>query len=329
MEFLPQSTVPPPKNLYPCLATITVTPQAGGDRSRRMSQSSAGDQEDGNILKRIASGGRRKSDASQRRKSLVAGQSGQEGSAIHSTPATGGAKEKGTWYWRVQAGVSNDALILLPLTQPANPVLTSAPQPLSEAMPAHSSHTPGHAHSNESGHEEGLLDKMKSLFRKHPHEGAASDGDKVPHPDAAATEGGDRVIDQTATGEQKPTAKANAAGATNVNANAETGWPGVIDGEKLGMIAVPLHAVEKGKVAHGGGKKTEGYHITVPVTSQFAAMIAGFSDAGSGPKSGSIRLEFDHAWIGAKAESELLYYQITEAVSTARSPPSPTQHQLG
>jgi hypothetical protein len=107
MEFVATNSVSPPKNLYPCLATITVHPH--GDKSRRLSTSSrtsGGDRDDGeeNVLKRIASGGRRRSDAAERRKSLTgAGLSGEGG-------VTGGAMgvpDRGTWYWRVQAGVTD------------------------------------------------------------------------------------------------------------------------------------------------------------------------------------------------------------------------------
>lgn len=103
---------------------------------------------------------------------------------------------------------------------------------------------------------------MKNLFRR-----SSTTTDKaVPHPDPATTQSGDKVIDQTAGGEQLPSAKANAVGATNLNANAETGWPGFIDGQKLGMVAVPLNAIEKNKVGHSGGKKGEAYYITIPVS---------------------------------------------------------------
>lgn len=107
MEFLPNNTVPPPKNLYPCLATITITPSTT-DRTRRQSTTSSTGGDDDNVLKRIASGGRRKSDASARRKSLVAGSGSVVGdSAIGGQGAGVGFKDKGTWYWRVQAGVTD------------------------------------------------------------------------------------------------------------------------------------------------------------------------------------------------------------------------------
>jgi hypothetical protein len=129
-------------------------------------------------------------------------------------------------------------------------------------MPAHSAKVPGQSSHDE--HEGGLIDKMKNLFRRPSH--TPTDA-AIPHPDPAATQSGDKVIDQTAGGDQLPSAKANAMGASNVNANAESGWPGMVGGEKLQLIAVPLGAIDKNKVAHGGGKKGDGYHVTIPVSS--------------------------------------------------------------
>lgn len=121
MEFLSQNTTSAPKNLYPCLAIVTITPSST-DRTRRQSTGSGVATEDDNVLKRIASGGRRKSDASQRRKSLtadqisagitaeqLAGLGGGVGSGGHGHAAIAGSeiKDKGTWYWRVQAGVTD------------------------------------------------------------------------------------------------------------------------------------------------------------------------------------------------------------------------------
>jgi hypothetical protein len=93
MEFLGHPDLPALKNLYPCLATITVTPPGHDNKSRRLSAGSGG--EDENALKRVISGGRRKSSfgagtglGDERRKS-------------------GEYQPTGTWYWRVQAGVTD------------------------------------------------------------------------------------------------------------------------------------------------------------------------------------------------------------------------------
>jgi hypothetical protein len=124
MEFLSQNTTSAPKNLYPCLAIVTITPSST-DRTRRQSTGSGVAAEDDNVLKRIASGGRRKSDASQRRKSFTADQiaagitaeqlAGSGGAALggathghgHGGPAISEIKDKGTWFWRVLAGVTD------------------------------------------------------------------------------------------------------------------------------------------------------------------------------------------------------------------------------
>lgn len=101
--------------------------------------------------------------------------------------------------------------------------------------------------------------KLKNLFR---HQ--SSNPTEVPtastHPNL-----NEAVLDQNASGAQMPSASANAMGATNVNANAEIGWPGMIDGEKLGAVVVGLQGIEKGRVTLGGGKKGEGSWVIVPV----------------------------------------------------------------
>jgi hypothetical protein len=103
MEFLTTTPHQPPKNLYPCLATITVSPtQSTSDRSRRLSSGSAGGGDGENPLQRVISGNRRKSSfgdiavtggGGERRRSFVGAGVGEEGS--------------GKWYWRVQAGVTD------------------------------------------------------------------------------------------------------------------------------------------------------------------------------------------------------------------------------
>ena len=109
MEFKSNldTTTPPPKNLYPCLATITLGPHTDKS-SRRMSGSAVSDDEGG--LKRVMSGGRRKTSFGQvadrgdlrdaARKSMDSGTGAGSGMG-------GGQVERGTWYWRVQAGVND------------------------------------------------------------------------------------------------------------------------------------------------------------------------------------------------------------------------------
>jgi hypothetical protein len=162
-------------------------------------------------------------------------------------------------------------LILLPLSQPPNSLLTAPPPPLSAAMPAHSTHPAGGNRTTEASSETGLTDKIKNLFHRGStstqHTSSSHAQTQSQDSEITAVEGGtERVLDQTAMGEQLPSARANAVGATNVDANAETGWPGLIAGDKLGEVVVDLRGVEKGKVDLGGGKKSEGSYVVVPVS---------------------------------------------------------------
>lgn len=238
-------------------------------------------------------------------------------------------------------------LVLLPLTSPANPVLTSPPQPLSHAMPAHSVNAAGGT-GHEHGHEthEGIGTKIKNLFRRAsasheqkpaevPQTGAQTGtqaggqtgvldqshhaaNDATSQATATTATAVDRVIDQTPQGDMLPSAHANAAGATNVNANAETGWPGVINGQPLASIVVDLHSIDKGRITLGGGKKHEGSWVIVHVSRPAWVKVylgrltrqVTFNPQHTidpigkthfdAPKSGTIKFEFDKDWIGAK-----------------------------
>ncbi|KAK8854857.1 hypothetical protein IAR55_003596 [Kwoniella newhampshirensis] len=386
MEFIPSSATAQdkPKNIYPCLATITInSPSSEPRNTRRLSTGSFGSDgggAEGNALQRVISGGRRKSSfgpiavdsnapgggamGSGRRRSFGIGTGGggvgeDEGKGI-----------EGKWYWRVQAGVTDTHLVVLPLTDPANPVLTTPPAPLSHAMPSHSTHaaagtrTEGGGSAGTSEEDTGMVAKMKNLFRRTSTTNTNTNTNTSGNPSIrdtivtqednsssafgtahTATSGSkeEKVIDQTPRGEMLPSAKGNAIGATNVNSNAELGWPGMIQGEKLGGILVSLHGVEKGKVTLGGGKKGEGSWVTVPITSHFSNLVhpmlesVGFNKHDNFPKSGTIKFEFDKEWIGAKGEAELLHHYITKALESLpsqpshaeRSPPQPTNFQLG
>lgn len=314
MEFKPNFNSTPPKNLYPCLATITLGPSS--DKSiRRMSGSAVSD-DDG--LKRVISGNRRKTSfgqvadrgdiRDQMRKSLDGGGAGagagaggrksfegagaggaQAASPVQAAPAGPPQTERGTWYWRVQAGVTDVSppssavspichcradpgsqltagpqthLVLLPLSQPANPVLTSPPAPLSEVMPSHS--------TSQSGEHESLGTKVKNLFtgRRQSKVGSGTGtggNDAASHDtDATAVNPTERVLDQTPQGDALPSPSANAMGATNANANAETGWPGFIAGEKLAAVVISLSSIDQAAVKLHEHKK-EGSFVTVPV----------------------------------------------------------------
>lgn len=227
------------------------------------------------------------------------------------------------------------------------------------------------ADESQTGDHEGLVDKVKHFFRRGSVDRRASTttesttatgtttatadatsasptsagapqlppvgaAETSAQPTGTATINGkvDKVLDQTAEGDQLPT---RTAGATEKeeeipiypNANAETGWPGVIKGDKLGAIIIPFSSIVKDKVGIHGGKKNEDCWVTVHVstescstlhvmaaaeervtrtladtsqiTSQFAGMVQGMGSDGSDmPKSGSIKFEFDKDWIGAK-----------------------------
>lgn len=79
---------------------------------------------------------------------------------------------------------------------------------------------------------------MKNMFRR----ASSSVKERPSAPSASETTsggpsiGGERVTDQTERGEMLPSVKGNVEGATNLNSNAELGWPGMINGEKLGAI---------------------------------------------------------------------------------------------
>ena len=194
---------------------------------------------------------------------------------------------------------------------------------------------PGGANEREDPTDSGesLTSKFKNLFKRGDDkrvgqpapdgEGPASastttatgaDADQTPTnnadaissaPSTTTTAVDDRILDQTARGQMMPSAEANRVGATNLNGNAETGWPGVIKGEKLGAVVVDLKSVDPSKVVLGGGKKGEGSWVIVPINSHFGNLVHPMLEPlGKShheyPKSGSIRFDFDKEWIGAK-----------------------------
>jgi hypothetical protein len=122
---------------------------------------------------------------------------------------------------------------------------------------------PGHHKDNKAGHDtdEGLVDKVKNLFRRNSTKDTAHDAPTS----AIAGENPSKPLDQNERGDQLPGPNANAAGATNVNANAETGWPGMINGQKLQAIIIPLNQIDRSKVKISGGKRGEASWVTVPV----------------------------------------------------------------
>jgi hypothetical protein len=124
-------------------------------------------------------------------------------------------------------------------------------------MPAHSSAPSGLNHGNTEEHES-IGTKVKNLFtgnKKHPKDDHPT-GEGLKH---------ETIVDQTGAGEQLPSASANAVGAGNVNANAELGWPGMINGEKLGVVMVSLASIDHSQVKLHQHKKESSF-VTVPVS---------------------------------------------------------------
>jgi hypothetical protein len=150
----------------------------------------------------------------------------------------------------------------MPLSQPPNPLLTSAPAPLSEAMPSHSTRQ---GHSGDHEQQESFGTKVKNLFTGHRKNSKSDDHTEEPKHET--------IVDQNASGEQMPSAAANAIGADNVNANAETGWPGFINGEKLGAVIVQLGSIDHTHVKLHQHKK-ESCFVTVPVSRVFLLFFA-------------------------------------------------------
>ena len=149
-------------------------------------------------------------------------------------------------------------------------------------MPSHSTATAHsgvgrHAAHGSGGEHESLGTKVKNLFtggRKnskdtddhHHHDSTATTGTGIGGTGTATGPGGEKILDQTGSGEQVPTPSANAVGATNLNANAETGWPGVVAGEKLGAIVINLASIDHSAVKLHEHKKESSF-VTVPVSS--------------------------------------------------------------
>ena len=199
--------------------------------------------------------------------------------------------------------------MLLPLSQPPNPLLTQRPAPLSQAMPAHSATATGHTEH------EGIGAKIKNFFHKSEPAPTPVKAEEAAQASQATV---DPIVDQNAKGETVPTPQANAVGATNLNANAETAWPGLIQGQNLGAVVVDLRAVDKDKVVLNKNKK-EGFTVTVPVSASVIFSLlepVGSHTSNRGHKSGEIRFEFDKDWIGAKGEAELLLHSIVSSIET-------------
>jgi len=134
-------------------------------------------------------------------------------------------------------------------------------------MPTHSTeHNASDPAVIEANKEGSITSKMKTLFRRSSAAAPAHADASKAHASSRDPDTVDAVLDQSSRGEQLPSAEANKMGATNVNANAEMGWPGMVGGDKLGAVVISLQAVEKGKVSLGGGKKGEGSWVTVPVS---------------------------------------------------------------
>lgn len=107
---------------------------------------------------------------------------------------------------------------------------------------------------------------MKNLLTGRRHSKATAD-DTSADTDTTAVNPPreERILDQTGGGGMLPSASANAIGANNGNANAETGWPGVVGGEKLAAVIVSLSSIDQTGVKLHEHKK-ESTYVTVPVS---------------------------------------------------------------
>ncbi|WVN90211.1 uncharacterized protein L203_105447 [Cryptococcus depauperatus CBS 7841] len=314
MEFIPNNNtqhITTPKNLYPCQATICLGNLPEGKPRRSSFGSERDESTAGSTLARVISGGRRKS-------------SFGDGTMNNGRRLSfGGAKEsdkgESRWYWRVQAGVNETHLVLFPLTQPPNPLLTTPPPPLSTAIPSHSSRMAGTSSKEsavaEDNENQGFTSKVKNLFRRGS---ATTKGNIVSEVAPGSTSAAEESIgDQTDRGEMVAPKEANMEGATNVNSSAELGWPGVVHGEKLGAIIAPLSNVGK-KPELSGKKKSEAWYVNVMINASTGQNEPiGTSRSDNSPQSGCIRFEFDKDWIGAKGEAELLHHYILQAAGNA------------
>jgi hypothetical protein len=134
-------------------------------------------------------------------------------------------------------------------------------------MPAHSSAAHGTGHSGSEEHES-IGTKVKNLFTGGARKHSKTD-DTLPGQNQGQGQGQEAkhetILDQTGAGEQLPSAAANAMGADNVNANAETGWPGYIGGDKLGAIMISLTSIDHASVKLHQHKKESSF-VTVPVS---------------------------------------------------------------
>ena len=164
----------------------------------------------------------------------------------------------------------------------------------SSATPAHQQQ-PGAGAASASGNATTLADQSATTGTQSSEGGAGSQGGEKGH--LAGGAAGETIVDQNARGDQLPSGEANKIGATSVNANAELAWPGIIGGQRLGAVRVPLTSIKR-EVTLGGGKKNEGSWVTLVVNA-----AGGLEPVGAnahGPRAGHIKLEFDKDWIGAK-----------------------------
>jgi hypothetical protein len=151
-------------------------------------------------------------------------------------------------------------------------------------MPAHSTEQ-HHGSGNHSGsgnataEHESIGTKVKNLFTGHRRPSKEDDHSTSTTGGQGQGQGqGDKIVDQTGGGEQLPSAAANAIGADNLNSNAETGWPGFVNGDKLGAVLVSLASIDHANVKLHQHKK-EGSSVTVPVSSSVLCTTFGGSRA--------------------------------------------------
>lgn len=194
---------------------------------------------------------------------------------------------------------------MLPISSPPNPLLRSSPPPLSAALhngEATNNVKAGATSATNGHHDEGIGSKFMGGLRRasaafiHPKEASAASA-----AGGASAAGTDPSTDGTAAPQLPPiandtngassSAPVSEQAATNDTASvpAETGWPGVVEGQPLHAILVPLHYLHKEKIHMGGRDRIDNMHVSVPIGSAIAG------------KSGLLRFEFDKDWVGGKA----------------------------
>lgn len=199
----------------------------------------------------------------------------------------------------------------MPISEPPNPVLKQRPPPLSgvanNTSQGHNRKSSGGGMGQQSAGEKitGFGRRLSAAFinpgggKQHePHRGEGhmqtqSQAQMLQNQAQAAHQApaqdlGNQAATSGPSHSSGDAALSNAtATADTTNMPTETGWPGMIDGQPLHGIIVPLHSLKKEHMKVGG--KAGECHVSVNIGSAIAG------------KGGNIRFEFDKDSIGGKA----------------------------